>query len=136
MVRGLPPLKKGTNKCQHCLVGKQHRAPFKHSTFWAKEKLDLVHTNLCGPMRPSHSTFQYFMLFVDDFSRKMWIYCIRTKDEAFENFKKFKAVVEIESGRKIKTLRSDQGGEYTNNEFNDFLETHGICCQMALPHTP
>ncbi|KAH9299486.1 hypothetical protein KI387_031168 [Taxus chinensis] len=107
MVKGLPTLKHNTDKCHNCLVGKQHRVPFQKNTYRAKGKLDLVHTNLCGPMQPSHSGCQYFMLYVDDYSKKMWIYCLRNKSQAFETFQKFKALVKNEVGRKIKTLCSD-----------------------------
>jgi len=63
---------------------------------------------------------QYFVTFIDDHSRKVWIYFLRHKSDVFEAFKKWKAMVENETGLKIKKLRSDTGGEYEDNEFKKF----------------
>ena len=63
---------------------------------------------------------KYFVTFIDDHSRKTWIYFLKTKDEVFEIFKEFKALVENMIGKKIKTLHSDNGGEYKNGDFIDF----------------
>ena len=66
--------------------------------------------------------------FIDDFSRKTWIYFLKAKNEVFEKFKEFKALIENLSDKKIKTLRSDNGGEYTSKEFEAFskmLESRG-----------
>ena len=80
--------------------------------------------------------FRYFLLFVDDFSRKMWVYFLKKKSDAFLVFQKFKPLVEKEFGKSIITLRSDNGGEFCSNEFSSFLDTHGIKCQLTTPHTP
>ena len=69
---------------------------------------------------PSLGNFLYYVTFIDDFSRKTWIYFLKGKDEGFNKFQEFKALVENLTGRKIKVLRSDNGGEYTSNEFKDF----------------
>ena len=68
---------------------------------------------------------QYYILFIDDFSRMCWISLLKHKDEAFEKFKIFKALVENELDLKIKCLRSDRGGEYILDELFDFSEHHG-----------
>ena len=67
---------------------------------------------------------EYFILFIDDFSRMVWLRLMKHKGEAFKKFKSFKALVENESDYKIKRLRSDRGGEFTSNEFFDFCEEH------------
>ena len=69
---------------------------------------------------------QYYILFIDDFSRMCWIGLLKHKDEAFEKFQIFKALVENELDLKIKCLRSDRGGEYISDEFFDFCEQHVI----------
>ena len=66
------------------------------------------------------------MIFIDDFTRKAWVYFLKEKSEAFNNFKAFKTLVENEIGVKIKCLRSDNGGEFTSKAFYFFYETHGI----------
>jgi len=71
--------------------------------------------DLCRPIKPSsHGKSNYFLLFVDDFSRKTWVYFLTEKNEAFGVLRKFEAVVEKESGYTVKALRTDRGGEFTS----------------------
>ena len=75
--------------------------------------LELIHTNVCGPMStPARGGFRYFITFTDDFSRYGYIYLMKHKSESFEVFKEFKNEVQNQLGKKIKALRSDRGGEY------------------------
>ena len=70
-----------------------------------------MHTDVCGPIKPmSTGQNRYYLTFIDDFSRKTWIYFLKRKSEVFNCFKEFKAIVEKQSGYKIRTVRSDQGG--------------------------
>ncbi|KAE8735550.1 Beta-galactosidase 8 isoform 1 [Hibiscus syriacus] len=110
----LPHINQPDQLCEGCLVGKQFRKSFpKESETRAKKPLELIHTDVCGPIKPSSlGNNNYFLLFIDDFSRKTWVYFLKQKSEVFEVFKKFKAAVERESGRKIKAMRSDRGGIY------------------------
>src|SRR5262249_8895501 len=78
----------------------------------------------------------YYLLMIDDFSRMKFIYFLEKKNEALDYFKTFKAEVENQAERKIKILRSDNGGEYTSNEFENFLSDAGIIHQVSTPHTP
>ena len=78
----------------------------------------------------------YFLTFIDDFSRKIWVYFIKYKSETFSKFKEFKAEAEKQSGKFIKVLRSDKGGEYESNKFIDFCKQHGIKKQMTTSYTP
>jgi len=99
--------------------------------------LELVHSDVCGPFRTrSPRGEEYFILFIDDFSRMVWIGLMKHKDEAFEKFKSFKALAEKESDHKIKCLRSDRGGDFTSNEFFDFCEEHGIRREFSIARTP
>ena len=66
------------------------------------------------------------MTFIDDFSRETYIYFIRNKSENFSKFKEFKALTEKQSGKFIKMLRSDGGGEYDSHEFSNFCKKHVI----------
>ena len=93
--------------------------------------------DLCGPMQ-THSLngCVYFMTFIDDFSRKTWLYLLKQKSEAFEVFKRFKSMVENESGKSINILKSDRGGEYNLKEFIEFCNSHGIKRQFTARYTP
>jgi hypothetical protein len=77
--------------------------------------LELVHSDVCSPI-PSRSLsgYAYYVSFIDDHSRKTWVYFLKSKDEVLGKFKEFKALVENLSERKIKILRSDNGEEYTS----------------------
>ena len=66
------------------------------------------------------------MMFIDDFSRMAWVVFLKEKSKSFDKFKSFKTLVENEIEAKIKCLRSDNGGEFTSDEFDIFCETHGI----------
>ena len=91
----------------------------------ASEPLELVHTYLSGPSRKkSPHGEEYFILFIDDFSRMCWIGLLKHKYDAFENFQALKDLVENESDRKIKCLRSHRGGEFTSDKLFDFCEQH------------
>ncbi|KAK4385581.1 Retrovirus-related Pol polyprotein from transposon TNT 1-94 [Sesamum angolense] len=127
MMTDLPQIQAVEGACEDCLQGKQHKKPFPSGTSWrAKAVLELIHTDVCGPMRtPSHEQNRYFILFIDDYSRMTWVYFMREKSEVFKVFKKFKNLVEKQSGRSIKVLRSDRGKEYNNSEFDKFCEEEG-----------
>jgi len=128
MVRDLPELHEIEAKCKDFLLGKKHREAIPKKEKWrASEKLELIHSDQCGPIKPSsNSGIRYFMTFTDDFNRKTWIYILKEKPRAFETFKLFKILVEKESGCLTKCLRSNRGGEYTSAEFNEFCSSNGI----------
>ncbi|KAK4402464.1 Retrovirus-related Pol polyprotein from transposon TNT 1-94 [Sesamum angolense] len=138
MMTDLPQIQAIEGACEACLQGKQHKKPFPSRTSWrAKAVLELIHTDVCGPMRtPSHEQNRYFILFIDDYSRMTWVYFMREKSEVFKVFKKFKNLVEKQSGRSIKVLRSDRGKEYNNSEFDKFCEEEGIEHQTTVSYNP
>eukprot|EP00253_Pinus_taeda_P008132 PITA_08132 len=78
----------------------------------------------------------YYATFIDDASRKTWIYCIKNKSDVYDTFKKWKALVEIETGKKLKCLRSDNGGEYCSKEFDRYCSEYGIRREKTVPRTP
>ncbi|WVZ90398.1 LOW QUALITY PROTEIN: hypothetical protein U9M48_036704 [Paspalum notatum var. saurae] len=123
--------------CESCLLGKMTKAPFTGQGERASELLALVHTDVCGPMSSvARCGFQYFITFTDDFSRYGYIYLMRHKSESFERFKQYQNEVQNHSGKMIKFLRSDRGGEYLSQEFNDHLKSGGIVPQLTPPGTP
>jgi hypothetical protein len=78
----------------------------------------------------------YYVSFIDDFSRKTWIYLLKTKDEVFSRFQEFKSLVESQTGKKIKVLRLENGGECTSKEFEGFCKDTGIKREMIVPYNP
>jgi transposase InsO family protein len=80
--------------------------------------------------------YVYYVSFIDDYSRKTWIYFLKTKDEVFNKFKEFKALIANLSERKIKILWSDNGGEYTSREFVNFCKYVGIRRELTTLYNP
>jgi len=78
----------------------------------------------------------YYVIFVDDFSHKCWIFFIQKKDQTFTMFCEFKALVKKESSKKVKDLMSDNGGEYVSNEFQNFFTVEWIKQELTAPHNP
>ena len=78
----------------------------------------------------------YYVSFIDDYSRKTWIYFLKSKNEVFSKFKEFKALVENLSEKKIKIFRSDNGGEFTSGELKAFYKEFGIKRELSTPYNP
>lgn len=124
------------SKCEVCVESKYSRHSYK-SVEKSNVLLGLIHSDLCDFQSiPSRGRKNYYISFIDDYSKFCRIYLTETKDEALNMFKKFKAEVEKQLDKKIKILRSDRGGDYKSNEFSDFCSTHGIIHQTAAPYTP
>lgn len=138
IVRDLPQFEASNITCTDCLVGKQHRNAIPKQSSWrAKEVLELIHSDICGPIKPaSNSGKRYTLCFIDDFSRKAWVYLLVEKLEALRCFKLFKSLVEKETGKLIKCYRTDRGGEFNSNAFKDFCKEHGIQRQLTTAYTP
>ena len=128
MVEGLPVMKCEHLPCEACGLGKQHREEFPvHIEKRQYDILELIHTDVCGPMQTrSLGGASYFLIFVDDRSRYTWVYFIWRKSDVFEYFKEFRTLIEKQTGKYIKILRSDQGGEYKSGAFNRYCKFHGI----------
>lgn len=123
--------------CTHCMEGKQARLPFKNTGTRATRPLELIHSDLCGPMENiSFGGMKYFITFTDDFTRMVHVYFLKDKLKILEIFKDFKLKVENELNYKIKRLRTDNGKEYCNYNFEKYLSNHGIIHQTSTPYTP
>ena len=85
------------------------------------EKLKLVHTDLWGPSPvASLGGSRYYITFIDDLSRKVWVYFLKNKSDVFETFKKWKAMVKTKIVLKVKCLRLDNGREYIDGRFSEY----------------
>ena len=100
--------------CQGCVEGKMSRKPFKtrsSESGRSTRKLEIVHSDVCGPMSTeSLGGRRYFVTFIDDFSQCCKVYFLKHKSEVFQKFKEFEAKVTNQSGDRIGTLRTDNGG--------------------------
>jgi transposase InsO family protein len=85
-------------------------------------------------LAPSLSGYLYYVIFIDDFSRKTWIYFLKTKNESFSKFQEFKALVENQIGRHIRALRTNNGGEFVSHDFDDFCQDAGIKRELTVPY--
>lgn len=123
--------------CVVCVKGKQTRRPNKDDGTRATEPLQLVHSDVIGPMNPnSFGGSRFLVTFVDDFSRKVFVYPLKNKSEVFDIFFEFKQMAEKQCSRKIKTIRADNGDEYINKKFSSFLKNNGIVHKKTCAYTP
>ena len=108
--------------CETYILGEQKKVSFlKIGKTPKAEKLELVYTNLWGPSPvASHGGSRYYITFIDESSRKVWVYFLKNKSDVFEIFKKWKAMIETETCLKVKYLRSDNGGEYIDGGFSEY----------------
>jgi transposase InsO family protein len=137
MVEGMSNFSLDFDFCEHCLYGKKNRVRFPSGATRAEGILQLVHSGVFGPVSVSSlGKFVYYVSFIDDFSRKTWIHFLRNKSEVFDMFKEFKALVENQTKKRIKVLRTDNGGEFCGNEFEEFYKKCGISRQKTTPYAP
>lgn len=122
--------------CIGCSKGKIHRKHHGRSfTSQAKEMLEVIHTDLCGFIKPaSRGGRAYFILFSHESTRKCWIYLLKEKREAADAFGRLKEMVELQTGKQIKRVRSDGGGEFVGERFASML--NGIIHEISTRDTP
>ena len=113
------------------------KAPFTKSCERASGLLELVHSDVCGPMSTTaRGGYEYFVTFTDDFSRYGYVYLMKSKAETFKKFKEFQSEVQNQLGKNMKFLRSDCGGEYMSHEIDSHLKEGGIVPQLTPSGTP
>lgn len=124
--------------CQICVQAKMKRRSYPGKTeHRATEVLEIIHSDVVGKITPtSRGGSNYFITFTDDYSRHSTVYMMKTKDEALSKFQHYQRMCEKLHNRSIKILRSDNGGEYINSQFNKYLLDHGIQRQLTVPESP
>ncbi|KAL0279471.1 UNVERIFIED_CONTAM: hypothetical protein PYX00_001019 [Menopon gallinae] len=129
-------IEENTN-CDICIRGKLCRSPFVKDTASKAKLLEIIHSDVCGPMKTeSLGKSKYFVTFTDEKSRWTEVYFIRKKSQVLEKFKEFRAKMEKLTERKIKFLQSDNGTEYVNNEFDKYLKENGIQRRLSISYSP
>lgn len=124
--------------CESCIKGKQAMLSFpKGKAKRAHRCLELIHSDVCGPMSESSwGGHRYLLTFTDDFSRKTFGYLMKNKNEVMFHFRNFKNLVEKQLDCYIKCLRTDGGGEFCNKNFEIYLTNNGIVHQTTIPYSP
>ncbi|SGY70301.1 BQ5605_C004g03135 [Microbotryum silenes-dioicae] len=122
--------------CNACLASKAHRSPFPSSLSHTAEPLALVHSDVLSFPEESINHFHYLVTFIDDYSRKTWVYPISHKSDVLPTFKDWLLEIENATGHRLKTLRSDNGGEYISSAFNGYCAARGIHRKLTIPYTP
>lgn len=124
--------------CETCVKAKMTRMPFpKESSSKTDEILDLIHTDVCGPMQTATpGGKRYIITIIDDYSRFTVIKLLSHKSEAESAIRQFVEFTKTKFGRKPKLMRSDRGGEYTGNQLKEYLSNEGIQTQLTAPYTP
>lgn len=140
MVNGMDDLTKCKNYdhvCEPCILGKMTRLPYNRPRRRATRPLELVHTDVCGPITPlTEEGYKYFLTFIDDYTHFVWVYLLSNKSEVFERFKEYYYYATNHFNANILKLKSDNGGEYTSREFQDFCYNKGIQMHYTVPYNP
>lgn len=123
--------------CEPCIMGKQEKLLHNRSQTRAEQLLQLVHTDVCRPMEnQSLGGSKYYVTFIDDKSHFTCIYFLRKRSEVFEKFKEYLSYAERQTRQQLQVLRSDNGGEYVSEQFNDFYKQNGIHRNFSITYTP
>lgn len=123
--------------CEACQYGKQSRLPFQKSSRMPSEPGDIVYSDVCGPLEhTSVSGAKYFVLFKDGATSYRHIYIIKNKSDVISCFKKYSNIVENMFQHGIKILHTDNGREYVNQDFREYLDKKGIVHECTAPYTP
>jgi transposase InsO family protein len=138
MVHGLPPISHAEQLCDTCVLAKHHRGVFpKQSKYRVDKALELVHGDLCGPVKPTTpGGWRYFLLLVDDVTCYMWVVLLTAKSEASSAIKYIQAAAEKECGCKLWVLRTDNRGVFIVAEFTAYCVDEGITRNFLAPYTP
>ena len=124
-------------KCETCILVKSHRVSFPISLNKSDTLFALVDSDVWGPSPITIvSNIRWFVTFVNDCTKMTWLYLLKCKDEVFDVFCIFHAMVHNQFSAKIWILRSDNGGEYVNNTFSAFFHRNGILHELFCSQTP
>ena len=125
------------SSCEYCLSVKMHRFHLNKTPLITTSVLEIVYSDVWGPSPiTSLLGFNYYVIFVDNYNHFTWLILLKHKSEVLSMFKHFKSMVETQHNSKLKILRTDNGSEYTNAEFQSFCSVNGILHQTSCPRTP
>lgn len=125
-------------RCECCLQSKMARQPFpKTAEKWTTQPLQLIHSDLAGPIDPvSAGGSRYVLTLIDDYSRFTRVFLLQVKSDAAKRIQEYVREMETKYGRKPQIIRSDNGGEFTGHVLREFYRKEGITAQFTVPYTP
>lgn len=126
--------------CEVCARAKAHRTPKRDVLPEVPngpdlEPLSKISSDVAGPFTTSVGLFKYYCLFIDKATRYRWVYFLKRKSEVFEKFKDFQAMLKRQFNRNMEVFKTDNGGEYNSDEFNEYLQRHGIEHEVSAPYS-
>lgn len=125
------------NDCIICPNENMTRSPFLVKSNRSTDILDVVHTDLCGLMKvDSIGGAKYFLQFIDDYSKWGQVYILKRKSDVFQALRDFVAMIENQTGKRIKSIQSDNGREFVNATTDNFLKDHGIIIRLTVLYSP
>uniref|UniRef100_A0AAV1V1L6 Uncharacterized protein n=1 Tax=Peronospora matthiolae TaxID=2874970 RepID=A0AAV1V1L6_9STRA len=124
--------------CSGCALGKQTLVSYmSKSPEQAKELLEVIHSDVCGPTPTrTYSGRRYFVTFIDEYSHNCMVFLLKNKSEVATRFAEFVAWAETRTGKRVKHLRSDNDGEYTSGAMSKLCVYRGIVQKFTPPYTP
>jgi len=122
--------------CHQCKISKLKRKPFYNSPNNVEKPLELIHTDVVGKLETSYNGYNYYVTFLDDFSRKCWVYLIKNKSDVYNPFVNFHKLITNSTPYKIINLKSDNGNEYINHNLIEYLKANGINFIRSVPGYP
>ena len=138
-VKGMEKLKKldNENVCESCCDGKQFKSSHKRVERKSREILELVHTDLIGPINPLRIDNQKFIqLLVDNASGAIWGTTLKRKSDALTETKNLINIAQNSSRRKVRYIRTDGGGELCSQKLEAYFTNNGITHQITPPYSP
>ncbi|CAD7094238.1 unnamed protein product [Hermetia illucens] len=136
LLKGLPKeLNNEFMKCKICIENKMHNIPFKNNRYHAREILEIVHTDVCGPFQTiGFKKEEYFISFIDDYSKIARVYTIKSKAEVYDSFVQYVNECENLTGKRVKILRCDNAKEYLSKNMYSFAREKGIIIKPCPPY--
>jgi hypothetical protein len=124
-------------RCEPCIMGKQTRQPVPTSESKSTEPLQLVHMDLCGPMpEPSLGGHRYVATILDDCSKLSVVIPLQKKKQVAAVVQEYLNQLELQSGKKVKAVRTARGGEYCNSVLEGYYAGKGIKHQTTVGYAP
>jgi len=123
--------------CQDCNISKLRRKPHNKEVPRASKILETIHSDIIGPIKPtSNDNLKYILTFIDEFSRKAWVYLMKEKSEAINNILNFLKYIDNNFENKIQNFKSDNGREYNNSKIKKYCRKMGIKKIFSPPYNP